>query len=366
MFAAAASGCLNREFIVALDLPCFHPLWVRFFQTLWVRSNQFFFTLLLVKAAGTSRCSRLSVTPCATFPLANCSLVCSMLTRVLRVVCWTDQSPCTSLSCSGPLHILQLTRASVWIRACFSCPALASGSRTRQSSLCRALQLRSRSFRRRCCGGHVPHGHWALLDSDTLALIDWSARLVEPCACDRRINRSSRSAHDLLRELHRGSLSLVPSRSSGTCLSLALRIFFCTWMIGSGFCHLLVCSLLCIPGHSLLSIHNTISRILMHLMQVHHRFSVFCGASRRCARASAAICSQEESYQRPRVLGQPLLSWQTPQELVFVVLRHSLSSPLLPPSLLSSFTQPDRSLPNGCVDPEFSSHFQLCLESFCR
>ena len=32
----------------------------------------------------------------------------------------------------------------------------------------------------------------------------------------------------------------------------------------------------------------------MHLMQVRHRFLVSCGASRRCPRASAAVCSQEE------------------------------------------------------------------------
>ena len=135
--AAAASGCFCRVLIVALILTCFHPLRARSFHPLWVRSFHFFFTPVLVKAAGTSRCFRLSVAPCTTFSLASCSLVCSMLTRVLRVVCWTDQPPCTSLSCSGPLHILQRTRARVQIRACFSCPALASGSRSRQSSLSR-------------------------------------------------------------------------------------------------------------------------------------------------------------------------------------------------------------------------------------
>ena len=49
----------------------------------------------------------------------------------------------------------------------------------------------------------------------------------------------------------------------------------------------------------------------------------------------------------PRALARLLLSWQTPQELDFVVLRHSPSSPLLPPSLLFLFTRPDRPLPNG-------------------
>ena len=117
--AAAAPGCFCRVLIVALILTCFHPLWVPLFppvvvplfSLLWVRSFRFFSTLVLVEAAGTYRCFRLSVAPCTTFSLANCSLVCSMLTHVLRVVCWTDKSPCTSLSCSGPLHILQRTRA---------------------------------------------------------------------------------------------------------------------------------------------------------------------------------------------------------------------------------------------------------------
>ena len=56
---------------------------------------------------------------------------------------------------------------------------------------------------------------------------------------------------------------------------------------------------------------------------------------------------RKKSYEHPRA--QPLLSWQTPQEFVFVVLRHSPSSPLLPPSLLFLFTRPDRPLPNGCA-----------------
>ena len=38
LFAAEASGCFCPEFIVALELPSFHPLWVRSFHPLWVRS----------------------------------------------------------------------------------------------------------------------------------------------------------------------------------------------------------------------------------------------------------------------------------------------------------------------------------------
>ena len=42
LFAVEASGCFCREFILALDLPCSHPLWVRSFHPLWVRSFHFF------------------------------------------------------------------------------------------------------------------------------------------------------------------------------------------------------------------------------------------------------------------------------------------------------------------------------------
>ena len=128
----------------------------------------------------------------------------------------------------------------------------------------------------------MPHGQWALPDSDTLVLIDRSACLVEPCTCACRTKRSSRSAHGQLREPHRGSLS---SR-----LAVLAPVFI--W----------------------LSIHSTIGGILMHLMQARHRFSV---ASRECARAAAAVCSQEE------ITSTLTLSWQTSQELVFVLLRHS-------------------------------------------
>ena len=71
--------------------------------------------LVVRAAAGCLTSSSVSVslleTPCATFSwlsmsfsLANCSLSCSVLAHVLCVVCWTGQSSCTSLSCSGPLR----------------------------------------------------------------------------------------------------------------------------------------------------------------------------------------------------------------------------------------------------------------------
>ena len=46
--------------------------------------------------------------------LANCSLVCSMLTHVLRVVCWTDQPLFfTSPSCSAGQPEYGCERASL-------------------------------------------------------------------------------------------------------------------------------------------------------------------------------------------------------------------------------------------------------------
>ena len=64
-----------------------------------------------------------------------------------------------------------------------------------------------------CCVGRVPRVQWARLDADTLVLIDRSACLAEPCAGDRRIGRSSQSAH--------GSVSCGASRpmysSIGRC-----------------------------------------------------------------------------------------------------------------------------------------------------
>ena len=42
------------------------------------------------------------------------------------------------------------------------------------------LSLRDSSAAVAATLGFVPHGQWALLDADMLALIDWSARPVEP------------------------------------------------------------------------------------------------------------------------------------------------------------------------------------------
>ena len=90
LVAAAASSCFCRVPTVALILTC---LWVRSFlprcgfalfcsSSLWCSSK--LLRLLAVLVCPSRR--------------ARHSHMCSMLTHVLRVVCWTDQSPCTSLS----------------------------------------------------------------------------------------------------------------------------------------------------------------------------------------------------------------------------------------------------------------------------
>ena len=138
-----------------------------------------------IRATPLGAAAGLSVTPCVTF-----------------VVCWTDQHhyslppraaregltfelncsgfASTSFSCSGgqPEHEHDHVLASV---------ASASGARSHRSS--------SSCGRHRV--GHVPHGQWALLGTDTLVLIDRSACPVEPNTCDQRTKcaRASRSAH---------------------------------------------------------------------------------------------------------------------------------------------------------------------------
>ena len=118
------------------------------------------------------------------------------------------------------------------------------------------------------------------------------------------------------------SLSLVPSRSHDICSILGLRDLSLLLDNRLGSASSAPCSWLCISGHSLLSIHSTIDEILVHLMQVRHQSSVPRGALRRCARVSAAVCSQEE-VTSTSTCAQRLLLWQTTQELVFVLLRHS-------------------------------------------
>ena len=95
LVAAAASGCFCRVLIVALILACSHPLWVRSFE--------FFSTVVPVKAAGTSRCFHLTVAPCTTFSwrsmscvVANCSLT-DVPPRAARGFAFTSKS------CLGPL-----------------------------------------------------------------------------------------------------------------------------------------------------------------------------------------------------------------------------------------------------------------------
>ena len=191
--------------------PTFH---VHSFHPLWVRSFQFFSALVLVKAA-----KDFSLVLSVRRALHDVLMALRELHRGELFACVQHahsraargllpgparrSTTCTSSSCSGKRPVYGCDRGScVPLRPPGLDPAEAESR-----LLSRGLQLRFCSFRSRCSVGHVPHGQWALLDSDTLALIDQSASLVEPCACACRTKRSSRSAHGCLRELRRGSLS---------------------------------------------------------------------------------------------------------------------------------------------------------------
>ena len=101
-----------------------------------------------------------------------------MLTHVLRVVCWTDQHGVRLRPRHHPALANGLCMDVIVVVFCsglWRAPAKAESSR-----LPRALQLRSRSFRSRCCVGHVPHSQWALLDSDTVSVSGGALRLCLP------------------------------------------------------------------------------------------------------------------------------------------------------------------------------------------
>ena len=96
------------------------------------------FTQVLVMVGAAAGCLTFSSVclsacrPCAMLSwrslnclLANCSLVSSMLTHVLRVVCWTVQHGVRYV------HVLRQT-ASVRMRPCFACSASASGVDSRR------------------------------------------------------------------------------------------------------------------------------------------------------------------------------------------------------------------------------------------
>ena len=56
-------------------------------------------------------------------------------------------------------------------------------------------------------------------------------------------------------------------------------------------------------------------------MQVRHRLPVFCGAF--ASSIGRCLLTGRNHINIPRVSAQRLLSWHTPEELVFVLLRHS-------------------------------------------
>ena len=119
--------------------------------------------------------------------------------------------------------------------------------------------------------------------------------------------------------------------------------------------------------------HGTTDGILLHLMQVRHRFSVsWWSFASMCSSSGCCLLTRRKSHQRTHVLAQRLLAWQTPQELVFVLLRHSqcLVSQLVrqldphPRHLhrcCHQATRPGRPLVKGCVMSSF-----LRLRSSCE
>ena len=139
---------------------------------------------MLVNAAGTFRCSRQSVAPCTTF------------THLLRVVCWTQPSR-TSPSCSGDQPEYGYERASLVLLWPLS-PDHPKASRAEINTPAH-LQPPLR----------WPGASWSVGTSRLRhACTDRPVSMSGgACACDRRIKRSSRSAHGCLREHHRGFLS---------------------------------------------------------------------------------------------------------------------------------------------------------------
>ena len=163
LFAAEASGCFCRELIVALDLPCSHPLWVRSFHS----------------GARQS---------CRDFSLFStvCRAVRDVLAGELFACCaWFSGAQLLWFASKSFLALANgLSMTSIVLRVlCFGVRDVSH----------RSFLLRHRRV------GHVIHG------TDTLVLVDRSACLMEFCTCDRhtKCSRTSRSAHSCPREPHR-------------------------------------------------------------------------------------------------------------------------------------------------------------------
>ena len=169
-------------------------------SSLWCSSKLLGLLVVLVCPSRRVRRSHL----CAACSHTCCAWFAALTSLLAR------RRPAQVISLSVDTSVLLLFCFGLWVRI----PAKLLKQRSTLLLTCSHL-----------CVGRVPRGQWARLDSDTLVLIEQPACLVEPCACDRRIKRSSRSAQGCLREPHRGflALSLVPSRSSGTCSILGLR-----------------------------------------------------------------------------------------------------------------------------------------------
>ena len=187
-FAAEASGCFCRELIVALDLPCSHPLWVRSFHS-GARQSCWDFSLF-------STVCRAVRDVLAGELFACCAWFSGLTSTTVHVILLLKAAS----SLSGLLS--DLRAQLLWFAKSFL--ALANGL-SMTSIVLRVLcfgvrDVSHRSFllrHRRV--GHVIHG------TDTLVLVDRSACLMEFCTCDRhsKCSRTSRSAHSCPREPHR-------------------------------------------------------------------------------------------------------------------------------------------------------------------
>ena len=203
LFAAEALGCFCREFIVTLDQPCSHPLWVRSSHPLWARSFRWDFALFstVCRAVRDVLAGKL---------FACCAWFSGLTSTTVHVILLLKAAS----SLSGLLNDL---RAQLLWCASTSFLALANG-----------FSMTPIVLRVLCFGVRVLHG------ADTLVLVDRSACLMEFCTCDWQTKccRTSR------REPHRGvfapcfrgpltvvlvstiavlCLAFVPSRSPCTC-----------------------------------------------------------------------------------------------------------------------------------------------------
>ena len=180
--------CWQCSFLACSWLCSFHPLWVRSFVFLslgsfYLPSRPRSLSLLTPRRC----CCGLSITPCVTFSCTALSFACCA---------WSGGLTSTTVLSLRALrvNVCDLGADLLWF-ASTSFLALANGLSMTSIVLrvyCFGLRAHVPPKLLEFCShnaasGHVPHGQWALLGTDTLVLIDRSACLVEPRTRDRRI-----------------------------------------------------------------------------------------------------------------------------------------------------------------------------------